>query len=120
LEVAIYRRTLPGEASPSHPAVRYGLVASGLQAAHLSDLGVSEDRITDEADVEEAVKYCRLSLASTHDGSAFPYLACMSLGFLLFLAFSCTDKIEYLTVTKQFPFFGTISTPGVNGQPTFS
>ena len=99
--------------------------AGGLQEAHLRDSGVSDhpsfqdlaasltelnadnegkhldvilsiDRITDRAEVEEAVKYCRLLLASSHQDSTFAYLAGMALGVLLPRAFSCTHKIEYL------------------------
>ena len=97
----------------------------GLQEAHIRDSGVSDhpsfqdlaasltefnadnegkhldvilsiDRITDRAEVEQAVKYCRLLLASSHQDSTFAYLAGMALGVLLPRAFSCTHKIEYL------------------------
>ena len=114
-ELAIYRRTTPldeDEASNStlHPA-KYVLiqrrrfegsgVASDLQEAHLRNLGAFvdrpsfQDRITDEAEIEEAVKYVRLSLPPNRHGGGLPYLACLTLGRFLFHAFSCTKKIEY-------------------------
>ena len=65
------------------------------QGKHL-DAILSVDRITDGAEVEEAVEYCRLLLASSHHGSVFARLAGMALGVLLPRAFACTNKIEYL------------------------
>ena len=56
----------------------------------------SMNRITDEAEVEEAVKYCRLLLASSHHGSDFALIAGNTLTILLRRAFQCTNKIEYL------------------------
>ena len=114
-ELAIYRRTTPlnDEASKStlYPA-KYVLiprrrlegsgVASDPQEAHLRNLGAFvdhpsfRDRITDEAEIDEAVKYVRLSLAPDRHGGGLPYLACLTLGRFLFHAFSCTKKIEYL------------------------
>jgi CHAT domain-containing protein len=57
---------------------------------------LSINRIIDWAEVEEAIKYCRLLLASSHPGSTFAHLAGVGLGVLLPRAFYCTNKIEYL------------------------
>ena len=53
-------------------------------------------RITDEAEVEEAIKYCRLLLASFHHDSDFALLAENNLSILLRRTFFHTNKIEYL------------------------
>ena len=53
-------------------------------------------RITDGAEVEEAIKYCRLLAASSRHGSVLTDLAGGTLYRLLFRAFSRTNKIEYL------------------------
>jgi CHAT domain-containing protein len=101
-------------------------VASGPQEAHLGNSGISDhrsfrdltasltelnaendhdkhfdailsiDRIFNKVEVEEAIKYCRLLLASSHPDSDIGHLAGMGLGVLLPRAFSCTNKIEYL------------------------
>jgi CHAT domain-containing protein len=101
-------------------------VASGLQEAHLRNPGISDhrtlrdltasltelnvendhgkhfdailsiDRVFNKVEVEEAIKYCRRLLASSHPNSDFAHLAGMGLGVLLPRAFSCTNKIEYL------------------------
>ena len=55
--------------------------------------------LTDEAQLVEAVKYCRLLLSSSHHSSEFAHLASKTLGILLPRAFFCTDKIEYLNET---------------------
>ena len=56
----------------------------------------SMDRIADEAELEEAVKYCRLLLASSHHDSEFALLARIKLSEFVHRAFLCTNKIEYL------------------------
>jgi tetratricopeptide (TPR) repeat protein len=56
----------------------------------------SINRITDAAEIEEAVKYCRLLAASSHHGSVLTDLAGLTSYRLLFRAFSRTNKIEYL------------------------
>ena len=101
-------------------------VASGLQEAHLGNSGISDhqlfrdltasltelnvendhgkhfdailsiDRIFNQVEVEEAIKYCRRLLASSHPNSDFAHLAGMGLSILLPRAFSCTNKVEYL------------------------
>lgn len=101
-------------------------VASGFQEAHLGNSGISDhrsfrdltasltelnaendhdkhfdailsiDRIFNKVEAEEAIKYCRLLLASSRPDSVFARLAGMGLGVLLPRAFSCTNKIEYL------------------------
>ena len=60
------------------------------------DALLSMDRITDEAELEEAVKYCRLLLASSHHDSAFAHFTGYKLTTLLHRAFLCTNKIKYL------------------------
>lgn len=60
------------------------------------DAILSIDRIFNKVEVEEAIEYCRLLLASSHPDSDFAHLAGMGLGVLLPRAFSCTNKIEYL------------------------
>ena len=65
------------------------------EAKHLDAL-FPIDRITDGAELDEAVKYCRLLFASFHHGSGRAYLAGMTMHDLLIRAFSCTNKIEYL------------------------
>ena len=60
------------------------------------DVLLSIDRITDIADIEEAVKYCRLLIASSHPGSVFTPLGAIALGLLLLRSFSYTNKIEHL------------------------
>ena len=62
---------------------------------HIKALG-SIELITDAAEVEEAVEYCRLLAASPHHGSVPTDLAGGTLYRLLFRAFSWTNKIEYL------------------------
>ena len=51
--------------------------------------------LTDIADIEDGVKYCRQLLAS-YPRSQFAPRAHFSLGLLHFRAFECTNKIEYL------------------------
>jgi CHAT domain-containing protein len=65
------------------------------QRIHLQAI-ISLEGITDGAEIEEAIKYCRLLLASTHQGSVFAYEAGIALGILLYRAFLCTYNIEYL------------------------
>ncbi|KAF8496718.1 CHAT domain-containing protein [Russula emetica] len=101
-------------------------VASGLHEAHLGNSGTSDhpsfrdltasltesnaendhgkhfdailsiDRIFNKVEVEEAIKYCRLLLESSHPDSDLAHLAGMGLGLLLPRSFSCTNKIEHL------------------------
>ena len=52
-------------------------------------------RTTDIAEIQEAIKYCRL-LASGPPNALPTCRATRSLGEVLFHAFKCTDKIEYL------------------------
>ena len=72
---------------------------------------ISLDRITDEAEVEEAVKYCRLLIASSHRGSELANLAGVAFNSLLSRAFLRTYKIEYLNeaiaVVRQMVKFNT-------------
>jgi CHAT domain-containing protein len=65
------------------------------QHRHLQAI-FSVGRITDRAEVEEAIRYCRLLLASSHHGSEFAHITGLTLFLLLHRAFSCTNKIEYL------------------------
>ena len=58
-------------------------------------------RLTDIADIEDGVKYCRQLLAS-YPRSHFAPSARFSLGFLHFRAFECTNKIEYLDQAISF------------------
>ena len=53
-------------------------------------------RTTNDAEVEEAIKYCRLLFASSRHGSEYAHSAGINLYDLLLRAFSCTNKIEYL------------------------
>src|SRR6267142_1358164 len=62
---------------------------------HLDAL-LSVDRITDIAEIKEAVKYCRLLLATSLPSNVLARLASNALGVLLLRAFSCTDNVEYL------------------------
>ena len=55
---------------------------------------LSTGRLTDIADIEEALEYCRLLVA--YSGSQYPLLARTTLADLLQSAFECTNKIEYL------------------------
>ena len=101
-------------------------VASGLQEAHLRNSGISYHRsfrdltasltesntendhdkhfnailsinyVFDKVEVEEAIEYCRLLLASSYPDSDFAHLAGVGICVLLHRAFSCTKKIEYL------------------------
>ena len=57
---------------------------------------LSLPRITDEAEVEEAVKYCRLLIASSDRGSHLAIMAGVMFANLLRRAFFRTHKIEYL------------------------
>ncbi|KAF8461958.1 CHAT domain-containing protein [Russula ochroleuca] len=97
---AVQERHLRNSGVSDHPSFQ-DLTASlpelsaDNQGKHL-DAILSIDRITDRAEVEEAVKYCRLLLASSHHGSVFARLGGMALGVLLPRAFACTNKIEYL------------------------
>jgi CHAT domain-containing protein len=63
---------------------------------HLGAL-LTVDRITDIAEIKEAVKYCRLLLATSLPRShVLVRLANTALGVLLLRAFSYTDNVEYL------------------------
>jgi len=53
-------------------------------------------RTTDIAEIGEAIKYCRLLLASCHSGDPRQIYPARALGEVLFHAFNCTNKIEYL------------------------
>ena len=68
---------------------------SELERKHFYAL-FSIDRITDGAEVEGAIEYCRHLFASSHHGSEFAYLVVKKLCELLHRAFSCTNKIEHL------------------------
>jgi CHAT domain-containing protein len=66
-------------------------------AQHILAISHTVD-ITDIAEIEEAIKYLRLSVASIHRDPSLPLAdvpACR-LGYLLFCAFKRTNKIEYL------------------------
>ena len=54
------------------------------------------DASTDLAEIEQAIKYCRLLLASNPPGDELVSHCAISLGDVLFHAFKCTDKSEYL------------------------
>ena len=71
------------------------LNTAGNHARHL-DAILSIHRSTDGTGVEQAVKYCRLLLSSSHHGSELAHLANMTLGVLLPRAFLYTKKIDYL------------------------
>ena len=86
----------------NHPHPSFQDLAASLtelnadnQAEHL-DAILSIHRSTDGAEVEEAVKYCRFLLSSSHHGSEFALLANMTLGVLLPRAFLYTKKTDYL------------------------
>jgi len=51
---------------------------------------------TDLAEIKQAIKYCRLLLASNPPSDAYIYPPAISLGKVLFHAFECTDEFEYL------------------------
>jgi len=51
---------------------------------------------TDLAEIEQAIKYCRLLLASNPPSDAYLFPPAISLGKVLFHAFECTDEFEYL------------------------
>ena len=51
---------------------------------------------TDLAEIEHAIKYCRLLLASNPPSNDLIYRSAISLGNVLMHAFECTDKSEYL------------------------
>jgi len=51
---------------------------------------------TDLAEIEEAIKYCRLLLASNPPSDDLIFRSALSLGRVLFYAFECTDEFEYL------------------------
>jgi len=53
-------------------------------------------RTTDIAEIEEAIEYCQLLLASTPPNHIITYCPANALGEVLFHAFKCTDNIEYL------------------------
>ncbi|KAI0282503.1 hypothetical protein BGY98DRAFT_1094241 [Russula aff. rugulosa BPL654] len=109
---------------PLHPTVMYRLML--LHGKHFDDSGISDhrpfrdltasltelnaendhdkhfdailsiNRVFDKVEVEEAIEYCRLLLASSHPDSDFAHLAAVGLCVLLHRAFSCTKKIKYL------------------------
>ncbi|KAI0255310.1 CHAT domain-containing protein [Lactifluus subvellereus] len=54
------------------------------------------NHITNIADIEEAIKYCRLLLTSSHPSGLFGLLPAIGLTIFLLRAFEQTDKIEYL------------------------
>jgi len=62
---------------------------------HIRALGYV-DHTTDIAEVEEAIKYCRLLLASCRPNDPLISIPADALGRVLFHAFKCTDEIEYL------------------------
>jgi len=53
-------------------------------------------RTTDIAEIEETIKYCRLLLAQCRPNDPLISVPAFALGKILFHAFECTDKIEYL------------------------
>jgi CHAT domain-containing protein len=81
------------------------------QYKHLHAI-MSVDCVTDEVEVEEAIKYCRLLLGSSHHGSIIADLADVALGILLPRAFWSTSKIEYLNEAISV-LRDTFNTPGV-------
>ncbi|KAI0255286.1 hypothetical protein BJV78DRAFT_1178892 [Lactifluus subvellereus] len=62
---------------------------------HVSAL-LANDGITDMADIEEAIKYFRTLLASSHPRGFFSPFPAAGLTIFLLRAFERTDKIEYL------------------------
>jgi hypothetical protein len=64
---------------------------------HFRALG-STARITNITEIEEAIKYCRLLVASYHHNSSHPdaYFPARELGNVLFRPFKLTGNIEYL------------------------
>jgi CHAT domain-containing protein len=85
------------------------------QDKHLAAIH-SIDRITDGAEVEEAIKYFRRLLASSHHGSDFAHVARLALGELFRRAFSCTNEIEYLNEAISI-HRDNLDTQGVFGLP---
>ena len=71
------------------------LNANNLDKHTNAIFSIDIDLISD-GEVEDAIKYYRMILASSHDDSPFSNLAGLALGLLLPRAFSCTNKIEYL------------------------
>ncbi|KAI9509763.1 CHAT domain-containing protein [Russula earlei] len=53
-------------------------------------------RITDMADIKEAINYFRLALPSFHPGTAIATFTALALANALYKAFSCTNNIDYL------------------------
>jgi len=51
---------------------------------------------TDLVEIEDAIKYCRILLASNPPSDVLIFHSAISLGDVLFHAFKCTDKFEYL------------------------
>ena len=67
--------------------------------------------ITDVAEMEEAIKSCRLLVASFHPSHPFVHLSVTVLATLLFNAFERTGKIEYLNESIAL----NLKTPGRRG-----
>ena len=67
------------------------------QEEHLRALkSVSKCSTTDLAEIEDAIRYCRLLLASNPPSDDLTYRSATALGEALLRAFRCTDKFEYL------------------------
>ncbi|KAI9449393.1 hypothetical protein F5148DRAFT_1153151, partial [Russula earlei] len=69
-------------------------------------------RLVDIADLEDAIMYARLLLASCHPGSRNAALVSAFLGMALIKAFSWTNSIK--TSTRQFLSFGMVDPPLLN------
>jgi len=56
-------------------------------------------QLTNLADIEEAIEYCRLLLASLRPTDDIAHHTAIMLGDLLFRAFKCTDNVEHLNAS---------------------
>ncbi|KAI9509776.1 CHAT domain-containing protein [Russula earlei] len=88
-------RELSASLSQSGSTSRRGSTLMAMKDQHL-DAILSHTRITDMADIKEAIDYYRLALASFHPGTQITTLAAFALGDVLYKAFSCTKNIDYL------------------------
>ena len=75
-------------------AVKFPLVMPDERnkSTHLERLD-SMQHLTDLADIEKGIEYCRFCLTSPHP---FAPITSQSLGLLLYLAFRCTGNVDYL------------------------
>ncbi|KAI9509761.1 CHAT domain-containing protein [Russula earlei] len=107
-DFGVVRSLDPTDSSPPIPPFRE-LIASLSQSGGTSrgsTLMTMEDqhfdalhsyfRITDMADIKEAINYFRLALPSFHPGTAIATLTTIALANALYKAFSCTNNIDYL------------------------